>query len=270
MKKVLILVLSIVFVVSMAVTVFAQTSPNLKEEYKIPALTADSSDSIQLRSAEEVQELMKEAKAKLKAACPKGFAVEYFFYTEVEGSVAATFEPIPHEKIMFKQFINGEWVELAFTVNEDGTITVEGIVEAPMAIFVKNRTFGGKPSSSRPSAGAKKENLLPGELNSASVLHHSTEEVLNLSDDIQALMAEAKEKLKDACPEGFAAKYFYYAQVMGSDGPAAAVYEPMDHNEVIFKQYVDGAWVELDVTVNKDATRTVDGIVDAPIAVFTK
>lgn len=272
MKKVLIFVLAIVMVISMAVSAFAQTNPNLKEDSDLPALTKESSEVIVLRSVEDVQELTKEAKAMLKDACPQNFAVEYFFYAEVEGSATVVFDPIPHEEILFKQFVDGEWVELDFTVNADKTITVEGVVDAPMAVIVKTPLSAEVVPGSRPSVAGKKENLLPGTTvkYATSVLHHSTEEVLNLSDDIQALMAEAKEKLTDACPEGFAAKYFYYVQVMGSDGPATAVYEPMDHSEILFKQYVDGEWVEMDATVNKDGTITVDGIVDAPMAVFTK
>ena len=40
-------------------------------------------------------------------------------------------------KVVVKQFVDSKWVELKSTVNGDGTVTIEGVVEAPMAIFTK-------------------------------------------------------------------------------------------------------------------------------------
>lgn len=99
---------------------------------------------------------------------------------------------------------------------------------------------------------------------------HSVEDILELSEEIQALMAEAKALLKAACPEGFAVKYFFYAEVIGNEGPVSASFEPIKHNEIMFKQYADGSWRELDHIVNKDNTITVNDIVSGPMAVFTK
>ena len=41
------------------------------------------------------------------------------------------------EGIVVMQFVDGKWVELKCTVNGDGTVTIEGVVKAPMAIFTK-------------------------------------------------------------------------------------------------------------------------------------
>ena len=35
------------------------------------------------------------------------------------------------------QYVNDEWVELEVVMNPDGTITIKGVVEGPIAIFAK-------------------------------------------------------------------------------------------------------------------------------------
>lgn len=40
-------------------------------------------------------------------------------------------------KIVVMQFIDGKWIELKTVINDDGTITIEGVVDGPMAIFTK-------------------------------------------------------------------------------------------------------------------------------------
>ena len=40
-------------------------------------------------------------------------------------------------EVVVKQFVDSKWVELKSTVNGDGTVTIEGVVDAPMAIFTK-------------------------------------------------------------------------------------------------------------------------------------
>ena len=39
--------------------------------------------------------------------------------------------------IVVKQFVDGKWVELETVINDDGTITIMGVVEGPIAIFTK-------------------------------------------------------------------------------------------------------------------------------------
>lgn len=38
-------------------------------------------------------------------------------------------------KIVVKQFVDGKWVELETIINDDGTVTIKGVVDGPMAIF---------------------------------------------------------------------------------------------------------------------------------------
>ena len=83
---------------------------------------------------------MAEAKAKLKDACPDGCAVKFFCYVEIIGeadSATVEFEKIDFNEIHFEQYVDGEWVDLPYVVNEDGTITVENVVEGPKVIFIK-------------------------------------------------------------------------------------------------------------------------------------
>lgn len=128
------------------------------------------------------------------------------------------------------------------------------------------------PAAALASPGATKKDLTPilTEESELIVELHNTEEVLKLSKEIQSLMAEAKGKLKDVCPEGFSVKYFFYVEITGSEGPVSVHFEPIEHSEIMFKQYVNGAWVELEHTINEDGTKTVRGVVEAPMAVFVK
>lgn len=128
------------------------------------------------------------------------------------------------------------------------------------------------PAAALTSPGATTQKLTPilTEESTVIVELHTTEEVQNLSEEIQDLMAEAKGKLKDACSEGFVVKYFFYVEIIGGEGSASVTFEPIAHNEIMFKQYVDGAWAELKFDINKDDTITVYNVVEAPIAIFTK
>ena len=154
MKKMLVLVLAVIMVMSMAVPAAALNSPTATAADLTPVLTKESTLIVELHTtadvlklAEEVQEVMAEAKEDLQEAAPKGFAVKYFFYVEIIGtekSVAVEFEPIKGitaetdaARLVVMQFVNGKWVELEFTINADGTITVLGVVEGPIAVFMK-------------------------------------------------------------------------------------------------------------------------------------
>lgn len=39
--------------------------------------------------------------------------------------------------IVVKQFVNGKWIELETVINDDGTITIMGVVDGPIAIFTE-------------------------------------------------------------------------------------------------------------------------------------
>ena len=87
---------------------------------------------------------------------------------------------------------------------------------------------------------------------------------------VQERMAEAKAALKDACPDGFAVKYFFELEILGTEEAVDVDFEPIAHNTIVFKQYVNGAWVELESSVGDNGVITVCGLLNGPVATFVK
>lgn len=100
--------------------------------------------------------------------------------------------------------------------------------------------------------------------------HYSTAAVVTLTEAVQKEMAVAKEALKEACPEGYAVKYFFHFDILTDDSSVTVGFEPIDHNAIVFMQYIDGMWVQMEYTMDEVGILTIEGIVEAPIAVFTK
>lgn len=286
MKKVFALVLVVLLVFGMATHAFALEESHAEWERLLPVLSEDSSGIAIFYNVKDVQELseedqklMEEANATLDEARPAHLALKYFCMVEIlspENAATIVFDPIEHDEIQFKQHIGGVWTVLDHTVNEDGTIVVSGIVDAPLAIFTNHvdNSSDNKSGSGgkRDSVSAQRENLLPdlSKGTPVTVLLHSTEMVPHLSEEIQNLMAEAKAKLKDACPQGCAAKFFCYVEIIGDRDSATVVFEKIEFNEIHFNQYVDGEWVELSYVINEDGTITVDNVVEGPMVIFIK
>ena len=284
MKKVLALALVIVMVLSMAVHAFAQEQSHAQADRLLPALSEGSSGLVIFYTkddllSEDDKKLMEEAHKKLDEIHEDHFALRYFCMVEIVGSesdIEITFAPIEHDQIKFEQYVDGKWIQLEHTVNEDDTITVTGATNGPIAIFT-NDTDGNIAGDhvipgKRDSVSATKDKLLPGisEQSSLLVLLHSTEMVPHLSEEIQNLMAEAKAKLKDACPDGCAVKFFCYVEIIGEADSATVEFEKIDFNEIHFEQYVDGEWVDLPYVVNEDGTITVENVVEGPKVIFIK
>lgn len=285
MKKVLTFVLVAVLVLGMAIPAVALDGTQVLWDQLVPALHEKSSGLLIFYSMEDVlnltednQKLMNEAQEKLDEARTGHLALRYFCMTEVVGSEsgAIVFNPIAHSDIEFKQYVDGAWKVLEYTVNADDTITVNGIVNGPLAIFtntqMENVISAPVVPGKRDSAGATPDILLPdvAETNSTLILMHSTEMVPHMSEEIQKLMAEAKEKLKDACPAGCAVKFFCYVEIIGADNSGSVVFEKMDFEEIHFAQYIDGEWVELPFEVNEDGTITMNNVKEGPKAIFIK
>lgn len=142
------------------------------------------------------------------------------------------------------------------------------------------------PAAALPSPTAAAADLMPviTEESKQIVELHTTEDVLELHEDIQEIMAEAKEQLADACPEGFKVKYFFYVEITGTEKTSVSVdfesivehigageaEEDVKQGKLVFMQFVDGKWVELEYVVNEDGTITVFNVVEGPISVFVK
>lgn len=149
MKKALVFLLTLALAVGMALPVCAASSPTATKEDLVPELVIADGETVEYeiismedidKLPEEAQETVAEAKEKLTEAAPEGMAVKYFFYFSTEKTVAPTIKIADmdnFESMVIMQFIDGEWVELEYVINEDGTITIIDAVDAPMAIFVK-------------------------------------------------------------------------------------------------------------------------------------
>lgn len=106
-----------------------------------------------------------------------------------------------------------------------------------------------------------------------------TEKAEDLTPEQQKNFEAAQKSLEDAAPDGMNAQYFFYftAYYAGEGGERSKVTEPLtvpfqveNVSELVVKQYVDGEWVEREVTVNSDGSFDVAGLVEAPTAFFTK
>lgn len=271
MKKIVAFILAVVLVVCVAVPAAAKDGLNASVKSSLPAL-AKKYENVRLHERDHLQELsaekqqaMKDAEKALQDVDTKGLGLKYFLYTEImsgEDSVSLDFKPIPHNEILFMQYIDGMWVTLEHSIGDDRIITIPEDVDAPFAIFV----------DPLPSPGAKWTNLIPVLTDESYLIVqlHTLEEVVTLSEEIQARMAEAKDLLKDACPAGFAVKYFFEMEILGTEGAVDVDFEPIAHNEIVFKQFVNGAWVELESSTDSNGIITVFGLLDGPVATFIK
>lgn len=271
MKKVLIFVLVALLVVGMAIPAAANIILSASISKTLPEL-AQKTGNVKLhnrddlqKSSEDIKNLMVESDKELPKADTKGLALRYFFYTEVlsgEESTSVKFEPIPHNEILFMQYIDGMWVQLEHSIADNGIITVPDVIDAPFTIFMDGLD----------SPGGYLINLIPILTDESYLIVqlHNLEEVVTLPEEIQNRIAEAKDQLKDACPRGFAVKYFFEMEIIGTDAAVDVEFEPIDHNAIAFKQYVDGAWKDLEHSVGNDGIISVRGLVNGPVATFVK
>lgn len=160
MKKAFTFVLAVVLVMAMAVPAFAVGSP-VAPAYPMPevvAVEAETEDGVKVTVivdlvpveeapilSEEAQEIYAAAQETLEEECPDGMNVMYFCYVTIlqEGeaekviSVTLTLRIEDITEIIVKQFIDSKWVELESIINGDGTVTVKGVREGPLAIFTR-------------------------------------------------------------------------------------------------------------------------------------
>lgn len=145
MKKALVLVLALVLTMGLAVPAAAATSspkaataspsataplPTVVGDAKVTVVaTTDASLTADEKTA------LASAQAALAAATPAEMKAQYFFYVKAEGTVTLTVK-VDAADVTVMQFVDGKWTELKSTV-ADGTVTIEGVVTGPMAIFTK-------------------------------------------------------------------------------------------------------------------------------------
>ena len=110
----------------------------------LPVLISATSDNCALYATTDVYKLSPDARQTFTDAqkalpdiAPDDMAVRYFFYMYTNAPCTAVFEIKNISEVGCVQYVNGKWVELNSTINTDDTVTVEQVVEGPMAIFTK-------------------------------------------------------------------------------------------------------------------------------------
>ena len=271
MKKILSFILVALLIAGLAIPAAANSIFGVAVSKELPSLANETGNvklytrNDVLNASEDIQNILVESDKELPKADTEGLALRYLSYSEILSggdSAALEFEPIPCNEILFMQYINGMWVQLEHSVAEDGCITVIDITNAPLAIFTDGM---GSP-------GGNLAKLLPILTDESYLIVqlHNLEEIVPLSKEIQDRIAEAKDHLKEACPKGFAVKYFFEMEIIGTDAAVSVDFEPIEHSAIVFKQYVNGAWVELEHSIDNGGIITVCGLVNGPVATFIK
>lgn len=170
MKKAIVLVLTLILALSLAVPAAAAGTDSPGAPTRSQTVTAPLPEVVdeQIRTddgtavtitpvaAEKMEELPAEdqktfvaAQEKLAEAAPAGMKTKFFFYVQVtktaaDGTSAKADAPVKltvkiasAAKVVVKQFVDGQWVERKVTMNADGTITIQDVVDGPIAIFTK-------------------------------------------------------------------------------------------------------------------------------------
>ncbi len=262
MKKVLTLILAATLVLSLASTAFAATpSAAAREEDLLPKLRSSTCDQFMLYSMEDFDELpadprktIEEAMEKLPDAIPEGMRARYVFYADICETCddcSAVFEPKHEWDAVVLQYVDGEWVELKVTTNEDGTITVDGFVDGPVALLIRQKPV-----------------VVESSCDQADV--YTEEEVMeNFSKKIQNLMTEAKKAISAVRPEGMLVRYFFYVDVCDTCQQASFDFLVDECNKMVIMQYINDAWTEVEFTTTEEINViAVDGVVAAPMVIF--
>ena len=169
MKKTIVLALALVLAMNLAVPVAAVSSPVAPAtsetttaplpEVIVEEVKTENGATIVIEpvAADKVEEMPKEdqktflaAQEKLAEAKPADMKTQYFFYVTIvktdeersfregyDGAVNMTVKIANVKNVVVKQFVDGKWVELEAIINADGTVTIQGVVEGPIAIFTK-------------------------------------------------------------------------------------------------------------------------------------
>lgn len=110
----------------------------------LPVFVSATSDDCNLCSVlddykltAETRQDFADAQDALKDAVPAGMVARYFFYVCTSETCTMVLKIGNFTELTIKQYQEGQWVELKHTVNSDGTISIENVVESPMAIFTK-------------------------------------------------------------------------------------------------------------------------------------
>lgn len=85
----------------------------------------------------DARKAFEDAQNSLDTAVPAGMAARYFFYVYTSEPCTLVLRISNFTELVVKQYLDGKWVELKSTANSDGTVSIENVVEGPIAIFTK-------------------------------------------------------------------------------------------------------------------------------------
>ena len=264
------LTLMLVFSVAAPVAAAANTTDDQNKPFVVSSTSKDGEcaflDEVDKLTEDQIAALTEAQKEELKAAA-KDMDVRDLFYFSTSKPTTVVFQVPDIRGASVKQFVDGKWVDLKTTINDDGTITVENAVSAPMMIFTAPKA--PKLSPTAPEESATTTALLPVLVSSTSedCALFTVKQGYKLSAEARKAFEDAQDELKKAVPTGMAARYFFY---LYSSKPCTVVFRIQNVTEVVVKQYIDGARVVRESTLNKDGTVSVKDVEEGPIAIFTK
>lgn len=271
MKKVLVFVLMVILILNMTVLAAAasSTTEDMSKVFVVSSTSKDGActflNEADKLSEEELKALTDAEKEELAAAV-KGMDARDLFYFHTSEPTDVVFQVPDIRNLTVKQFINGKWEPLEAIINADGTITVKNAVSAPMILFTVPQKVG---SPTAPEQSATTTSLLPVFVSSTSkdCRLYSVMEGYKLEAKARQAFIDAQDALRDAVPEGMAARYFFYVY---TSTPCTVVLRIENISQVVVKQYLEGKWVELKATINGDGTVAIENVVEGPMAIFTK
>ena len=269
MKRMLgfVLTLMLVFSVAAPVAAAANTTDDQNKPFVVSSTSKDGEcaflNEVDKLTEDQIAALKEAEKEELKAAAKDTDVLDLFYFSTSKPTTVVFWIP-DVRGVSVKQFVDGKWVDLKTTINDDDTITVEKAVSAPMIIFTAK-----KLSPTAPEESATTTALLPVLVSSTSedCALFTVKEGYKLSAEARKAFEDAQDELKKAVPTGMAARYFFY---LCSSKPCTVVFRIQNVTEVVVKQYIDGAWVVRESTLNKDGTVSVKDVEEGSTAIFTK
>lgn len=289
MKKVLALILTLALAMSLAVSAAAVGSPvapttdpnatsplpevsreGLEDDIIIELTSVEDADKL----PQEKQEEFEDAQKSLEDATPEGMAARYFFFfrglrkgdgeqlTEIEEPIDVEFLIDGVEEVAVKQFIDGQWVDRKATINGDGTVTVEGLLAAPTAIFTK-------ASLNAQVEGDADGNIII-ELVPMEEADRLTEEQRAIFEESEKTLADITPADLDTCFRFFRAFYVDGEEYTPVTSPITFKLDIANIEALTVNQYLEGAWGDTSASINSNGTITVRDAVEGPIAIFTK
>ncbi len=287
MKKLFVFALVCALVMSLVIPVFAATgSLDSKETAPKPELVSSTCQEVVNYTLEEkealpqeAQEIFEESWQNLPSVSGE-WTLRYFFYTDVCGncpSCRVEFRVGEESEWLVKQFIDGKWVEMVFALNADGSISVEGLIDGPIAFWVRKLFEDPTEATAAPSypggsPSASKKDLKPILVSASCEAFemYTTADAWKLAQEVQEIFREAKEILPEVVPEGMLVRYFFYGDICEICEDSTIVFRMDSHAEVLVMQYIGDQWVELESAQNADETITVEGVADGPMAILVK